>query len=215
MYHHVRANPDPNNKLEEDLDVLPSNFEKQMNYLSTHHYKTIALADLFNPKSPSNSAQKNIVITFDDGYKDVVSEAYPILRKYGFTATIFPIVDLVDKTWYMTWNDLWLLQNAGWEIGSHTMSHLDLPSLSDNEAEFQIESSKKILESKMRRSINSFCYPSGRFNEKILQLVKDAGYTRAVTTIYGNINQSDEELELKRIRIRGSDQLPNFVNKLK
>ena len=213
MYHHIRANPDPNNKLEASLDVLPKNFEKQISYLAKNKYQTERLTDLFS--SQDKSTGPRVIITFDDGYKDVITEAYPILKRYGYTATVFPIVDYVGRDFYLTWSDLWILKTAGWEIGSHTLTHADLTKIPYTQAKEEMNQSKKILEYQMKSSIEVLSYPAGRYNSDIIGLAKEAGYRRAVTTVYGKLNYSDEDLGLKRIRISGSDQLPNFINKLK
>jgi len=209
MYHHIKVKPSNANQIESGLDVSPLNFEEQMAYLSTNGYTTIGLDELF--KKPKG---KYFVITFDDGYKDVLENAKPILDRFGFRATVFLIVDYIGKTGYLDWSDIEILKRAGWSFGSHTLTHPDLLSLKKSEAERQIKQSKEALESKLQEPINFFSYPAGKFNQEIIEIVQSAGYKGAVTTKFGRENNSRDIYQLKRVRVSGSDTLKSFIVKI-
>lgn len=210
VYHHIRINTDPSNKIEVGLDVPLVNFTEQMVYLSDRGAKTSFLDELF-----IESSEKRFIITFDDGYKDVIENAYPVLNKYGFKATVFIITSFVGKDGYLTWDDIKFLQKEGWAVGSHTISHPDLVAISKERAEKEIAQSKKILEDELKIPIDYFCYPAGKFNQDIVDIVKKAGYKGATTTIYGKENKIEETYQLKRVRINGPDNLTSFKDKVK
>lgn len=186
----------------------PEQFEQQMTALSQAGYSTVLLKNLFQADQ-----SKKIVLTFDDAYKNVIENAYPTMSKLGFTATVFVISGYVGNDGYMTWDDLKVLRDAGWEIGSHSRSHPDLAKLDDNVATEEVVGSKQTIETNMGLIVESFCYPAGRFDEFVQQAVADAGYKYATTTKHGYRNEAGQALTLKRIRISGNDSVNQFRNK--
>lgn len=208
MYHHIRK-PASKNKTEAALDVSPSNFEEQMTYLFAKGYKTISLEELL-----TSSWEKKFVITFDDGYKDVIENAYPILKRFDFKAMVFLIANDIGKEGYLNWPDIKILEKAGWSFGSHTLTHRNLLSLTEEEAEKEIAQSKEELDYKLKNPVNFFSYPAGKFNQDIIKIVKNAGYKGAVTTLNGKDNKIENIYQLKRIRINGQDTLEAFRKKV-
>jgi peptidoglycan/xylan/chitin deacetylase (PgdA/CDA1 family) len=209
MYHHIAINDQPKNQTEIDLHVSPDNFRSQMNYLKSQNYKTINLSDIF-----CKSFDKNVAITIDDGYKDNITNALPILKSFGYKATLYVITNDVGKPDYLTWDDINTLKNAGWEIGSHTLTHPDLSILSQASAKNQIFESKQILETKLNIVVSSFCYPSGKYNTETLSLVKQANYLYAVNTKIGKTHSLSDPFQLTRIRVHGPETLTSFISSL-
>jgi len=209
MYHHIRINPDPTSKLENSLSIPPENFEEQMNYFYQMGWQTIFLDDLFTA-----AGQKNFIVTFDDGYKDVIDNAYPVLENYHFKATVFLIINKIGKEGYLSWNDIFQLQTAGWSFGSHTLNHRSLTALDQTEAEKEISESKKILDWALKKPVTFFCYPYGKFNQDVVKIVQDAGYLGATTTLFGRQNSGADIYQLKRIRVSGPDSLKKIKEKL-
>lgn len=209
MYHHIRVPPPGAKRLERILTVTPSDFFQQMELLYEEGYRTISLKDLF-----AKQWQRRFIITFDDGYKDVIEEAYPILASFGFKATIFLIVDEIGKPGHLDWEDVKFLESQGWEVGSHTLSHQNLTHLSPQKQWEEIYLSKGILEKKLRHPILFLSYPSGRFNEQVIELVKLAGYKGAVSTIPGRANKIEDIYKLKRVRVTGGTPLSFFKEKV-
>ncbi len=204
MYHHVDERWQ-----EWKLSVSPQSFARQMEFLKAHRYRVLSLGeyvDLLKNKKPI--PRKSVVITFDDGYDNNFTEAFPVLKKLGFPATIFIQVDGVGRKGYMTWDDIAILLENGIEIGSHTMHHGFLPDLSDEEMREEIYESKAVLENRLQRPITLFSYPGGGFNEKARQHVIDAGYAGAAATHPGPDYPDLDPYALKRLRIsRTSDNL--------
>ena len=173
-----------------------------------HNYKTIFLDELF-----IDNEQKNVVVTFDDAYKDVITNAYPILEKYNFQATVFVITDFVGKDRYLTWEDIKTLKKNGWHIESHTLTHPNLSNISEKEAKRQIYESKNKIEKNLGTIVRFLSYPAGKYDDDIIELTKEAGYTGAVSTDKGIENSAVDIYKLKRERVGGYDTFDGFKAK--
>ena len=188
------------------LAVSPATFDRQMNFLRSHNYNVVPLEDLValikdNKKIPP----KTIAITFDDGYADNYSYAFPVLKKYRIPATIFIIVNEVGRKEgdRLSWEQIKEMQGSGLvTFGSHTLRHERLVNIkSPQDLKAEVFESKKILENKLSQKINLFSYPEGCYNREVRQLVIDAGYSAAVATIPGKQPLKNDIFLLKRIRI--------------
>lgn len=205
MYHYIRVVADPNDKLGINLSVTPNKFAKQLDYLQTKGYHTINFQDVLTGNIPANP----IILTFDDGYEDFYTAAYPELKKHNMTAVSFIITGKSDSN-YMTKAQIKSLSDAGIEIGSHTISHPDLSTLSEAKANVEINSSKTELENIIGRKVISFCYPSGKYTDKTIDSVKNAGYLFATTTKSG-IGEFKEPLSLHRYRMNADSDISAFI----
>lgn len=210
MYHHIQDLSNTSNPIEKGLSLGTAKFREEMKYLSDSGYKTATLTELFY-----NVPDKRVVLTFDDGYKDVVDNALPALKEFGFRGVVFIIVDRVGQPGYLGWGDLERLNQEGWEIGSHTLNHPELAREPEPIQRKQIFESKKILEDGLDIKIEYFCYPAGRYNEMTINLVKEAGYLGAVTVEAGTKNSKDKIFELKRIGIKDQATFSSFKNYFK
>lgn len=175
LYHHIGFS-----LKESEFYVSPDAFESQMNYLYTHGYRTISVEQLtqavyFGAQLPS----RPILLTFDDGSETVYTEALPIMQKYGFTGTAYIVYNFIGAGRFVDRDQIRELYAAGWEIGSHSISHNDLTMYSDKQ-EDEIVSSRKRLESYLGIPIFSFAYPFGAYNSDSLRFVKLTGYTSAM-----------------------------------
>lgn len=171
----------------------PEQFEKQVRYLYENNFKCLSILDYVNNH---RNAERNIVITFDDAYDSVYENALPILSKYGFTATVFVITKFVGQlnTWdyhfkrfrfpHSDWSHVREMFNEGWEVGSHTVSHPNLPRLSRNRLWHEIKYSKEILENQLGTEVAVFSYPFGLHNEAVVDCVRKAGFQAACTLGY-------------------------------
>lgn len=197
MYHYIR-DAEGEDQLGKNLSVSPENFAAQMKWLYDDNYRSIKLADLADADRKEISRiyheeKKPIVFTFDDGYLDAFTQAFPVLVKYSFVGTFFIIKDYIGRDNYLTDEQIAEMKEAGMEFGSHTLTHPDLTKISINEARRQIFDSKGEWQ--------VFCYPAGRFDETVVNLVKEAGYLAVVTTKIGVARQDDNLLELRRVRV--------------
>ena len=201
------------------LFVTPENFAKQMAYLKNKGYEIISLNELVKGIISQKKFKHNtVVITIDDGYKDNYLYAYPIIKEYDFTATIFIIANFIDnKEDFLTWNEIKRMSANKIYFGAHTKNNIYLPSVEKIEVLLDETSGcKELIESKIGMPIHYFCYPTGGFTEKIKAILKEAGYKGACTTNRGFSELNKDVYELKRIKVTNSDMTKplNFWAKL-
>lgn len=213
MYHYIRVNPDPNDKIGAGLSVTPDNFNAQLDYLKNHSYQTITLDDLILALAGTKQLPaRPIILTFDDGYADFYSTAFPALKQRQMQATAYIITGFVGKSDYLTWNQIKELDKSGLiTIGAHTVNHVDLPKVTSKIAQDEIENSKQTLAKQLGHAINHFCYPSGKYNDATITLVKNAGYLSATTVAGGTTHSYNDRYQLTRVRINGSTSLQSFA----
>lgn len=215
-YHRV------NSGRKDPMAVSVENFRGQMNYFYERGYSSLTLEEFSTLLPHENVPQKTVVVTFDDGYRDNYLCAFPILKHFGFRGTIFLTSDYIgkndvfpmdkDKNWDkvmdedlpLTWEQVLEMKEYGMEFGSHTCSHWHLDELPEMEMVREIVESKRYLEQKLRSRVTSFCYPSGRYNQKVKEAVREAGYIAAVVTPrHGQLNE--DLYSLKRVGIYNND----------
>lgn len=185
------------------LAVPPQDFDTQMNYLQENGFNTITPDELYASLSGNAELPDNpVLITFDDGYLDNYQNAYPILKKYNFKATIFVISGYLGvQPGYFNWDQAREMDANGINIQSHTVNHRSMTDLTDEELIAELVESKKKIETELGHPINFMAYPTGTYNLHIAQLVKDAGYLGAFTIKYGNVDKGSNVFALERIPI--------------
>lgn len=231
MYHMVCEHLPKNNSKFNRLRVKPSQFEKQLIWLKKNHFKSYTMNELVTLKE---IPKKTVVITFDDGYEDNFINAFPILKKYNFKATIYIVLNRFNQDWatdkdldqssYELNSEKMLLDEQIQEminshlieIGSHTLDHVALPKISIHEKIKQIKESKVRIENMFNVKCNSFAYPFGFFDKDSTKIVQECDYTNAVTTINGVFNEIQySNFEIPRIIISGRQGLCSFILKMK
>jgi len=205
MYHHIQDTDSKTNPIERGLSVSPQKFANQLDYIQSKGYRTVTFKELENGATP----EKPVILTFDDGYHNFYENAFPELKKRNMTGVIF-IISGKNSSEYLTGNEIKTIQKYGIEIGSHTINHFDLTSLSNDTARKEIAESKSRLEKEFNTDIISFCYPAGEYNDQIVKLAKSAGYDFAVTTKSGQGKFSDP-FELKRYRITEETYISAYI----
>ncbi|NNF99636.1 MAG: polysaccharide deacetylase family protein [Desulfobacteraceae bacterium] len=208
---------------ESPLCVPASVFDGQMKYLSGEGYQVIGPEDLFSfMANRQGLPKKSVMITMDDGYRSAYEIAYPILRKYGFTATLFVYTDFVGVSkMAVTWDQLREMKAAGFTIGSHTIYHSDLttPKEGESEADFktrvyqEVVDSKKILDRKLKQNTYFLAYPFGRYDQQVISISKQAGYKLAVSVNRGGNPFFTNPFAIKRDQILKRD-ISSFINRL-
>ncbi|MDE1920844.1 MAG: polysaccharide deacetylase family protein [Candidatus Omnitrophica bacterium] len=203
MYHHVGIPSGVKWRLN---DVSSKSFDYQLNFMKRHGFQVISLDDLVTGLKKGQVFSRNtIVITVDDGYEDNYKYAFPILKKYGFPATIFLVSDWVGKPGCLTWDEIKEMEKHDISFGAHTRHHAYLPRLTLAQQENEIAGSKRIIEGHLGHPIDYFCYPDGGFTENIKRLVAQAGFKAAVTTNRGKDRFDRDFYELKRIHMNNTD----------
>lgn len=209
MYHSISINPSTT------LSVPPKVFYKQMEHLKNSGYHTITFKDLMSWKTNQQLPDKPILISFDDGYLDNYTVAYPILKKLQMKATIFATSDYIGLPNHLSWSQTNEMERSGLiEIGVHTRHHVDLTKSNPLQLVDEISGAKQRLEKRLGHPIISFAYPSGKFNQNVIQVVKRAGFEFAVTTQPGFAEKKQGYLTLHRVRIPGDQSMAAFIRKL-
>lgn len=212
MYHHIGSTEDNKKKLYVDVKL----FEKEMRYLSDNGYTTITLDDLTNALiSRKILPSRSIILTFDDGYLDFYTKAFPVLKKYKLKATVFVITSCIDKPGYLSTPMIKeLLDSSLITVGSHTVSHPNLKNLPLTQVEYELRESKAFLEKQFGIKVTSFAFPFGSYNNTVTSVVQKAGYRNAVSVKYGWLHFENNVYELKRIRIGNKLTLKDFKRKI-
>lgn len=219
MYHHIGEVPKESleDELRKNLTVHPKSFEEQMAWLKTAGYNSITFKDLLAYTKGEFEMPKNpIIISFDDGYEDALTEGVSILKKYGHIGsfgiiTRFPGIKYGNNT-YAAWPQIKAAANSGMEIVSHTQDHFDgTSSAYDNGFILRnLKTSREDIKSNAGADTKVLVYPFGRYNEKYLNFVKEAGFEVGITTEEGKKVKLDNLYEIPRIRISGSTTLSGF-----
>ncbi len=185
------------------LSIAPREFEKQMAYLAENGYHTITPDQLISYiKQGSSLPEKPIMITFDDGYADNYTNAYPILMKYGFTATIFVVTNLVGQDpRFMTWDQAREMEQNGITFGSHTANHRPLTNLPLPQVAAELTESFAKMEKELGQPPRFFAYPTGTHNPQVEEAVYNAGYQAAFSIRYGLVGPESNLFALERIPI--------------
>jgi peptidoglycan/xylan/chitin deacetylase (PgdA/CDA1 family) len=199
-------------------------FEGQMRYLKENGYRTITAEEFLAFLEYRQSLpKKSVLIAMDDGYRSVYSIAYPILKKYGFTAIFFIYTDFVGvSSSAVTWDQLREMKANGFTIGSHTVSHSDLTTVKEGETELEfiarieeeIQASKKIIDKKLGQDTYIFAYPYGDYDQRSINVARQAGYKIAMSIRRGGNPFFVNPLCLRRDQIFEGD-MQTFLSRLK
>ncbi|PKM76154.1 MAG: hypothetical protein CVU90_13975 [Firmicutes bacterium HGW-Firmicutes-15] len=207
MYHEIGDGPS-------SLYVSENNFRAQMHYLRSNGYTIVTMNQaremLVNKQIPPKVA----VITFDDGYVSIYNRAWPILEECAFPATVYVCSSFPGLYNYLTWDHIKLLHSGGVEIGSHSHTHPALTAVNPTALTQEISGSKQILEQKLGTKVYSFCYPTGAYNENTPKVIKNAGYTSAVTVKFGKATSQNDLYLLPRIRVFKADTISTFAKNI-
>jgi peptidoglycan/xylan/chitin deacetylase (PgdA/CDA1 family) len=214
MYHSIMDN--------HDKSVSINSFELQMKLMRKMGYQTINFSDL-----NKNITKKKFIITFDDGYENLITNAFPILKKLEFSATCFVVTNMLNK--YNVWDEnrsdykkmklmnidqIYEWVSNGFEIGSHTKDHLNLTSLDINKKKEQIIDSKNFINQSLGIKITSFAYPFGSFDDETIKIVQE-NYEYAVTTRPSKYNPNKfNDMKLPRISINKKTSIFKFLLKI-
>ncbi|MDP4153000.1 MAG: polysaccharide deacetylase family protein [Bacillota bacterium] len=166
MYHSVLEKPF---SINDSLFVRPDNFEQQIKYLKNNGYTSIFADDLPH----ASKFKKPVVITFDDGYRDNYTYAFPVLKKYHVKATIFVITNYIDKPNYLTREQIKKMSDSGLvSIQSHTASHSNLCQCTEEQIDNEFLSSKTELVNLTHKKVDIVAYPYGKYNKEVVREAK-------------------------------------------
>jgi peptidoglycan/xylan/chitin deacetylase (PgdA/CDA1 family) len=225
MYHEVTKD-----KPADIHAVSEAQFRSQMSWLREAGFTTVGLSHLLSASTGGAShglPANGLVITFDDGYRDNYTTAWPILAEYGLSATIFLVAGRMGLTsdWragalsqspLLSWAEAREMAKAGIGLGSHTVSHSDLASLDLPGADRELREARDLIEQALGRSVDSLAYPYGRFTPAVQGIARQVGYQVACScpTDYVGPTNADP-YDLRRITMLATDQHADFVAKVR
>jgi peptidoglycan/xylan/chitin deacetylase (PgdA/CDA1 family) len=219
-YHNVGEAPkDAPFKL---LYVTPEMFERQLRTLRRLGLRGVSMSEGI-VRLRNGTSRGCVVFTFDDGYADTLTTAAPLMKQYGVSGTCYVVSGAVGT--YNRWDadylrerkplmsreqlDQWLA--AGMEVGSHSISHRRLHELPQGVAQDEIADSRAALRNMLGVPVEHFAYPFGAFTADIVECVRRAGYSSAVTVVAGVARASDDPLRLPRMLVNGERGLWRFL----
>jgi len=216
MYHYIRRPPSKRtDPLGFKLSIAPEDFEAQMDWLHASGFHTVTFNRLRAYFSGTEALpSRPIVITLDDGYRDLYTTAFPVLRAHGFTAVAYVVTGFVDRPEYVTRAQIMEMDHAGIEIASHTVDHADLSHTTFGSTVNEVVLSKRWLEQLLGHSVLDFAYPSGQFNERTIDALRQAGYDTAVTTRTSTTHSLLDRYEWGRVRVGGGESMQEFIDSL-
>ncbi|MDD3610509.1 MAG: polysaccharide deacetylase family protein [Halothiobacillaceae bacterium] len=224
MYHQIDV-PPPSGTPMRGMSVAPAVFARQMAVLAALGYRGVGLPELL-PYLAGERRGKVVGLTFDDGYLNNLSEALPVLRRHGFTATCYAVSghvggcndwDAANGVPQKRLMDAQALRDwcaAGMDVGAHTRHHVDLTALEPSAAREEILASRRELEALIDREVRHFCYPYGRYDSLHVDFVREAGFWSATTVRRGRAQLGDSPFELPRVLVAQATRLPQFLLKL-
>jgi peptidoglycan/xylan/chitin deacetylase (PgdA/CDA1 family) len=202
-------------------------FAAHMKFLHDNGYSTVNLHEALESMMTGRNGGKRVVITFDDGFRDFYTHAFPILAEYNFKATMFIVSGLTGNETvvaegkeYMTWSEVREIHAHGIQIGSHTVNHPELYKLSPNQVEYEVRQSKETIENELGEAIQSFAYPYAfpeddkKFTSHLRELLQTHGYENGVCTIIGTARPDDDWFFMPRLPVNSFDDLRFLEAKL-
>lgn len=207
--------------------VSPAAFERQVEYLVGSGHHVLALSEAARRlASGAPVPDRSVVITLDDGFEDNYEHAFPVLQRFGVTASIFLTVSYIgtDRLPTLTrtdfvprplrWEQVEEMHAHGIEFGSHTLTHPMLSTVPLAEVRREIAESRRVIEDKLGSPVLFFCYPRGDFNARIVNIVREEGYLAACTTLPGTNGRRTDPFALRRTYVGRHDVETEFAKKV-
>lgn len=193
--------------------VAPEQFEKQMKELVTSKYSPVTATQLLDAwYKKTKLPEKPIVVTFDDGYADNYTHAFPVLKKYNIKATIFLATGLIGRPTYLTWDEIREMNKSGLiDFESHTIHHSDLSKLPPEQASQELLVSKQTIEKELHKPVRVFAYPYGMYKRSTIPLLKKAGYEMAFNSNPGLASNLQGQYLLRRVSMHGDQSLGQLI----
>jgi peptidoglycan/xylan/chitin deacetylase (PgdA/CDA1 family) len=211
LYHEVTDYPEKlksTKMIDPEYSLPTQKFEEQIAYLYEKRYNVLSIDDIVRPQTMDSKA---CAITFDDGYIGNFSYAYPILKKYGYSATLFVSTKYVSmlEQW-MTWDQLRDLASCGFSIQSHTVTHPVLEELEDKNIFYELSESKKMIESEIGKDVKYLSLPFGSYKRDVTKIAREVGYAGVLTSVPFSRNWALKPVLIGRIPIKASYDIHRF-----
>jgi peptidoglycan/xylan/chitin deacetylase (PgdA/CDA1 family) len=213
-YHNIAHLPESATITDKAFNVTPELFEEQLKYFQENGYVSVPLDYLIEYFDTGKSLPPKIfAITFDDGHLGQYDYAFPLLKKYGFTATFFIVVDWANHSGFVSWDEIKEMSNAGMAINSHSMTHFNMQAISPDRLKWEMEESKKILEEKTGKPVDYLAYPGGSYNQSVIDAAMAAGYKGAMSV--RKVIEQSPKWRFSISRFHADDNMDSIISKLK
>ncbi|MGC8826266.1 MAG: polysaccharide deacetylase family protein [Anaerolineae bacterium] len=202
MYHRLAELPADAGASTREWSTAPADFRAHIQLLTENGYHVVPLEkvlDYLQEHAPL--PPRPIAITFDDGYRDFAETAWPALRKAGMPATVFLILGHVGYGAFLTWEQVTALAQEGTAFGSHTLDHVRLKGLEDEELRRQLQDSRRVLEERLEVPVQVVSYPYGAFDARVVQAAEEAGYRAGVTINPSRYQRRSAVFTLSRLHL--------------
>lgn len=208
MYHHIAVSP-----VNSIYYVAPDKFEDEIKLLHNWEYTPITTTMLVDAiKNGTSLPPRPIILTFDDANEDNYANAFPIMKKYGMTGMLYLPFDYIGGNGYLTVDQIKEMAAAGWEVGSHSLTHPNLKVVDSARLRAEIVDSRKKLQALLKVPILTFAYPFGEVGSASIDYVKFAGYIAAMGATGFTADQGSGNLYvLQRSEIKGSEDAKTFI----
>jgi len=220
IFYHKIGHPSQDVKLK-NLFVTPENFSRHLRYLRLRNFRSLDCESYLEIREgDAGHSSRSILITFDDGFRDNYEVAFPLLKKFGFKATIFLVVGDVGKrvSWeeseekvpedLLTWEQIREMHEYGIDFQVHGFTHRHMDRLNEKELKRELKVAKEVLENKLQKEVRFLAYPYGTYNNLVKRIARECGYCAAFTTWKG---KGKDNFEIKRIGIKYNHSLIKFI----
>ena len=217
-YHSISTNLFGQSHPYYQINTSPEVFSRQLRWLKSQGYQTLSLSEMLAGLASGEDMSKRVVITFDDGYRDFLTEGFPVMKQCGFTATVFLVTDRIRTTPmrhegvdYLTWGDVRELHAEGIRFGSRTVTHPDLRSMEPDQIDYELGYSKETIEQELGAPVESFSYPfpfpeeDRDFARFIGDTLENQGFKDGVSSIIGRATRDSNRLSLPRLPVNSWD----------
>lgn len=189
--------------------ISPESFERQLAFLAKGRYRVLGLEEIASCLRQAQPLPRHsVAITFDDGYEETHEVAWPLLKRFGFSATVFVAAAEVGWPGFSTWQQVTAMARDGLTIGCHTMHHSYLPLVTTDRLAEELVESKRVIEERIGRPVTLLSYPVGGFTAHIQSAVQRAGYAAACTTNRASPHPGIDPYALRRIKVTERDTNP-------
>jgi len=215
MYHHVADLPAEASESQRNWTVSPAAFAEQMHYLEREGWHSVTPAQFAAYAAEGSPLPpKAVMITIDDGARDVYMNACPVLMETSLRAVLFVIPSHMEYGGYISWEMARELAAQGMAFGVHTLNHIALRGEPRDVLQQEIGESKRIVEEELGQKVDSFCYPFGSYDENTISLLQEYGYTTAFTLNGLPYQPGDDPFRLNRLLVRYETTLEEFIDLL-
>ena len=213
LYHWIAVSPSDGPYYKSPYYVKPEVFEEEIKLLHDCEYTTISIDMLLKAITEGTELPpRPVLITFDDGHLNNYTTAFPIMEKYGFKGILYVVGNYIGTEDYMNADQIREMAAAGWEVGSHSMSHADLSTLDPQRQRYEVVESREFLEETLGLPVRTIAYPFGSSNSSVIDYAHFAGFIAGMSLGFTHDQGSGNRFTLQRRDIKGTYDVKQFAS---